>query len=69
MGHVINTCPNLELTGLMTIGAFDHDLSQGPNPDFQVMLFLAKYKKWRHIKHSYKAILNCITITDFINVP
>lgn len=22
--------------GLMTIGAFDHDLTVGPNPDFQV---------------------------------
>lgn len=34
--HVVETCPNLELMGLMTIGAFDHDLSKGPNPDFQV---------------------------------
>ena len=24
--------------GLMTIGSFDHDLSEGPNPDFQCLL-------------------------------
>ena len=24
-----------QLAGLMTIGAFDHDLAEGPNPDFQ----------------------------------
>ncbi|KAB7499163.1 Proline synthase co-transcribed bacterial-like protein [Armadillidium nasatum] len=38
VGHVISSCPNLEFVGLMTIGAFDHDLSKGPNPDFQVLL-------------------------------
>lgn len=31
-------CPNLQFAGLMTIGSFDHDLSQGPNPDFQNLL-------------------------------
>ena len=31
-------CPNLKLEGLMTIGAYDHDFSKGPNPDFQVHL-------------------------------
>lgn len=36
VGHVTKNCPHLTLLGLMTIGAFDHDLSQGPNPDFQV---------------------------------
>ncbi|KAK4328678.1 hypothetical protein Pmani_000925 [Petrolisthes manimaculis] len=36
--HVVETCSNLELLGLMTIGAFDHDLSKGPNPDFQTLL-------------------------------
>ena len=35
-------CPNLNLKGLMTIGAFDHDLSQGPNPDFQVSVEYVK---------------------------
>lgn len=34
--HVVDKCSNLELMGLMTIGRFDHDLSSGPNPDFQV---------------------------------
>lgn len=40
--HVVDKCSNLELMGLMTIGRFDHDLSSGPNPDFQVhtILFL-----------------------------
>lgn len=36
VSHVMKNCPHLNLLGLMTIGAFDHDLSQGPNPDFQV---------------------------------
>ncbi|XP_047475064.1 pyridoxal phosphate homeostasis protein-like [Penaeus chinensis] len=38
MDHVTKHCPHLNLLGLMTIGAFDHDLSQGPNPDFQTLL-------------------------------
>ncbi|XP_021936728.1 pyridoxal phosphate homeostasis protein isoform X2 [Zootermopsis nevadensis] len=32
--HILDKCPSLELIGLMTIGKFGHDLSQGPNPDF-----------------------------------
>ncbi|KAL1449854.1 hypothetical protein WDU94_002326 [Cyamophila willieti] len=35
VGHVINSCPNLEFVGLMTIGKYGYDMSQGPNPDFQ----------------------------------
>ncbi|ELU14925.1 hypothetical protein CAPTEDRAFT_138840 [Capitella teleta] len=35
---VRNHCPQLELAGFMTIGAFDHDLSKGPNPDFQNLI-------------------------------
>ncbi|XP_030759221.1 pyridoxal phosphate homeostasis protein-like [Sitophilus oryzae] len=31
---VLNQCPNLRLDGLMTIGMFGYDLSNGPNPDF-----------------------------------
>lgn len=37
--HVINKCPSLEFVGLMTIGSIGHDLSKGPNPDFQVRFF------------------------------
>ncbi|XP_069872292.1 pyridoxal phosphate homeostasis protein isoform X1 [Dipodomys merriami] len=40
--HINAKCPNLEFVGLMTIGSFGHDLSQGPNPDFQVLLSLRK---------------------------
>ncbi|XP_077991966.1 pyridoxal phosphate homeostasis protein-like [Glandiceps talaboti] len=36
--HVIEKCTNLQFMGLMTIGAFDHDLSKGPNPDFQRLI-------------------------------
>ncbi|KAF0299033.1 Pyridoxal phosphate homeostasis protein [Amphibalanus amphitrite] len=36
--HVRTECPALVFTGLMTIGAFDHDLSVGPNPDFQLLM-------------------------------
>lgn len=38
--HIKASCPNLEFVGLMTIGSFGHDLSQGPNPDFQRLLSL-----------------------------
>lgn len=38
--HINAKCPSLEFVGLMTIGSFGHDLSQGPNPDFQVLLAL-----------------------------
>ena len=37
--HIKANCPSLEFVGLMTIGSFGHDLSQGPNPDFQVLGF------------------------------
>ncbi|KAF6084715.1 pyridoxal phosphate binding protein [Phyllostomus discolor] len=35
--HINAKCPGLEFVGLMTIGSFGHDLSQGPNPDFQML--------------------------------
>ncbi|KAB0390942.1 hypothetical protein E2I00_011098 [Balaenoptera physalus] len=38
--HINAKCPSLEFVGLMTIGSLGHDLSQGPNPDFQVLLAL-----------------------------
>ncbi|XP_022918486.2 pyridoxal phosphate homeostasis protein [Onthophagus taurus] len=38
---VIEKCENLCFDGLMTIGQFGYDLSQGPNPDF---LLLSKCK-------------------------
>ncbi|XP_070541277.1 pyridoxal phosphate homeostasis protein-like [Ptychodera flava] len=38
VSHVQQNCTNLHLLGLMTIGAFDHDLSKGPNPDFQILI-------------------------------
>ncbi|XP_059857379.1 pyridoxal phosphate homeostasis protein isoform X2 [Delphinus delphis] len=38
--HISAKCPSLEFVGLMTIGSFGHDLSRGPNPDFQVLLSL-----------------------------
>ncbi|NWH75841.1 PLPHP protein, partial [Piaya cayana] len=38
--HIINKCPSLEFVGLMTIGSVGHDLSKGPNPDFQMLLSL-----------------------------
>ncbi|XP_065756074.1 pyridoxal phosphate homeostasis protein isoform X3 [Phocoena phocoena] len=38
--HISAKCPSLEFVGLMTIGSLGHDLSRGPNPDFQVLLSL-----------------------------
>lgn len=40
--HIKASCPSLEFVGLMTIGSFGHDLSQGPNPDFQRLLSLRR---------------------------
>ncbi|XP_078421518.1 pyridoxal phosphate homeostasis protein isoform X1 [Cetorhinus maximus] len=37
--HVLTNCPSLEFIGLMTIGRYGYDLSQGPNPDFQLLSF------------------------------
>ncbi|XP_008117867.1 pyridoxal phosphate homeostasis protein isoform X2 [Anolis carolinensis] len=36
VAHILQKCPGLEFVGLMTIGSFGHDLSMGPNPDFQI---------------------------------
>lgn len=33
---VIEECPHLKFLGLMTIGKFGYDASEGPNPDFLV---------------------------------
>ncbi|KAK6185865.1 hypothetical protein SNE40_008008 [Patella caerulea] len=38
VGFIKEKCPSLEFIGLMTIGSFDHDLSNGPNPDFKKLL-------------------------------
>ena len=38
--HISTSCPQLELCGLMTIGKPKHDYTQGPNPDFQLMIDL-----------------------------
>nr|XP_017455631.1 pyridoxal phosphate homeostasis protein isoform X1 [Rattus norvegicus] len=43
--HIKASCPNLEFVGLMTIGSFGHDLSQGPNPDFQRQLLFPVYPR------------------------
>lgn len=40
VAHIRQKCTCLEFVGLMTIGSFGHDLSQGPNPDFQVRLIV-----------------------------
>lgn len=36
--HINENCKNLALDGLMTIGAFGHDYTIGPNPDFVCLL-------------------------------
>ncbi|XP_050357718.1 pyridoxal phosphate homeostasis protein [Nymphalis io] len=36
--HVRNNCPDLDFKGLMTIGQYDYDMSQGPNPDFLTLV-------------------------------
>ena len=41
--HILEKCPALEFCGLMTIGAYDYDCSQGPNPDFLVGRILIQH--------------------------
>lgn len=37
--HVLINCPNLRLTGVMTIGSFDNSINtDADNPDFQLLL-------------------------------
>ncbi|XP_042912320.1 pyridoxal phosphate homeostasis protein [Parasteatoda tepidariorum] len=36
--HILDKCPHLSCLGLMTIGSAGHDLSLGPNPDFECLL-------------------------------
>ncbi|XP_014203247.1 pyridoxal phosphate homeostasis protein [Copidosoma floridanum] len=36
--YVLEKCSNLEFTGLMTIGEYGYDVSQGPNPDFLTLV-------------------------------
>ncbi|MEE6479092.1 hypothetical protein FKM82_012123 [Ascaphus truei] len=34
--HIMENCPSLQFVGLMTIGSFGYDVTEGINPDFQV---------------------------------
>jgi len=43
--HIQENCSNLEVVGLMTIGAYNYDLSLGPNPDF--LKLVESHKKLR----------------------
>ncbi|XP_026055915.1 pyridoxal phosphate homeostasis protein-like [Carassius auratus] len=36
--HIVSQCPALDFAGLMTIGRYGYDLSEGPNPDFQMLV-------------------------------
>lgn len=38
VSHILGDCPSLDFAGLMTIGSLYHDLSLGPNPDFQYLI-------------------------------
>lgn len=46
--HALSQCSALDFAGLMTIGRYGYDLSEGPNPDFQV----------RQISHTFKHTLH-----------
>lgn len=37
--YIIDKCEHLEVIGLMTIGQYGYDCSQGPNPDFLVFTY------------------------------
>jgi hypothetical protein len=38
VSSIKTNCPHLHVLGLMTIGAYDYDVSRGPNPDFLKLL-------------------------------
>ncbi|XP_023227802.1 pyridoxal phosphate homeostasis protein-like isoform X1 [Centruroides sculpturatus] len=38
VSYVRQECSNLEFSGLMTIGALGHNVANGPNPDFQILV-------------------------------
>lgn len=42
--HIIENCKHLEVIGLMTIGQYGYDCTQGPNPDFLVLVNGIKFK-------------------------
>jgi uncharacterized pyridoxal phosphate-containing UPF0001 family protein len=42
---IITDCTSLEFSGLMTIGALNHSLANGENPDFLVSsIYMRNYK-------------------------
>ncbi|XP_018015334.1 pyridoxal phosphate homeostasis protein-like isoform X2 [Hyalella azteca] len=63
--HVINNCPNLNLLGLMTIGAYDYDLSLGPNPDFQRLLQCRDAVCAHHSLHHHQLELSMGMSADY----
>ncbi|GBM06730.1 Pyridoxal phosphate homeostasis protein [Araneus ventricosus] len=60
--HVIKKCPDLKLDGLMTLGALNHDVTKGPNPDF---VTLQKLKDTIDAKFGEKNNLSMGTSGDF----
>lgn len=46
--HVVSQCSALDFAGLMTIGRYGYDLSEGPNPDFQVRQ-ISRVTSWPRI--------------------
>ncbi|CAL1265225.1 unnamed protein product [Larinioides sclopetarius] len=60
--HMIKKCPDLKLDGLMTLGAPNHDVTKGPNPDF---VTLQKLKDTVDEKFGEKINLSMGTSGDF----
>ncbi|XP_043938998.1 pyridoxal phosphate homeostasis protein isoform X2 [Protopterus annectens] len=40
--HILTKCPHLHFVGLMTIGRYGYDVSEGPNPDFLLLSSVRK---------------------------
>lgn len=63
--YVIESCPNLEFLGLMTIGEYGYDVSTGPNPDF-LTLKECKNKVCQELNLDFKKVgLSMGMSTDF----
>lgn len=60
--HIIDKCEHIEVIGLMTIGQYGYDCSQGPNPDFLVFIFHIKtyIQKYLHIFFkTFQSLIDC----------
>lgn len=60
---VIEQCPNLKFDGLMTIGRFDYNVEDGPNPDF-LCLKRCRDEICQHLEIDWKDVKLSMGMSD-----